>query len=65
MKMDQNFAPPPVEVPQKKSKSGLIIAIVVIVVLCICCAFAGLVYYLWENGDELFNITANFLPMIL
>lgn len=63
--MDQNFAPPPVEAPKKKSNTGLIIAIIVIVVLCICCSIGGVGYYLWENGDQLFNLTTIALPMIL
>ncbi|MBN1537676.1 MAG: hypothetical protein JW908_13140 [Anaerolineales bacterium] len=63
--MDQNFAPPPEEAPKKKSNTGLIIAIVVIVVLCFCCTIGGVGYYLWQNGDELFNLTSKVLPLFI
>jgi hypothetical protein len=64
--------PPPVEgvpfqaplPPQKKSNTTLIIVIVVVVLCCCCAVAAGVGYYLYQNGDQLFNITSS-LPLAL
>ncbi|MBN2548435.1 MAG: hypothetical protein JXB15_04720 [Anaerolineales bacterium] len=53
--------PPLDETPKKKDNTVLIVVIVVLVVLCCCCVIVGggLGYWLWENGDELFDLTHN------
>jgi hypothetical protein len=44
----------------------MIIIVVVLVVLCCCClVVAGGGWWLWNNGDELFGLTANFLHSLL
>ncbi len=55
MNQDMSSAPAPMPDQPKKSNTGLIIAIVVIVVLCICCLAGGAIYYLYQNGDQLFG----------
>ncbi|MEN6393958.1 MAG: hypothetical protein ABFD53_09140 [Anaerolineaceae bacterium] len=64
--MDQNIAPQQEVVPKKKSNIGWIIAIIVIVVICLCCAVVGFViYYLWTYGDQIFNISAAYLNLLI
>ena len=65
--MSDDFGMPitPLEEPKKKSNVPLIIAIVVIVLLCCCCAAAGAGYYLWENGDQIFDLTLQQVNLLL
>ncbi|HWQ84077.1 MAG TPA: hypothetical protein VN363_05890 [Anaerolineales bacterium] len=57
--------PPPLEEPKRKTNTALIIVIVVLVILCCLCLVGGFgIYWLWENGDAIFNLTGllnNFL----
>ncbi len=55
----------PMEEPPQKKPTMLIIIIVILVVLCCCCLFAlGAGSWLWNNGDELFNITQRLTQLI-
>ncbi len=60
-----NPAPTPAPLPEepKKNNNTLIIVIVVVVLLCCCCAGAAGVYYLYQNGDQLFGTGS--LPLLL
>ncbi len=55
--MDPNMSTPtPMpEAPKKNNNMPLIIGGVVVVLLCCCCLAAGLGYYLYQNGDQIFN----------
>jgi hypothetical protein len=56
----------PIEEQPKKRPTALIIIIVVLVVLCCCCLIIGPgFYYLWNNGDQLFNLTRNSLQLMV
>jgi hypothetical protein len=47
------------------SKVWIIVA-VVLVVLCCCCVLAGIGgWWLWNNGDELFGLTAQFITGLI
>ena len=55
---------PPVEtVEPKKSNKTLIIVIVVLVVLCCCCVAVGGGWYLWNSGEELFDLNKVFTQL--
>jgi len=41
--------------PEKDNKKTIIIVAVVAVVLCCCCAVIAGGWYLWNNGDSLFQ----------
>jgi hypothetical protein len=43
------------ETPQKKTNIWLIVGIVLIVLCCCCAVAAGVIWYLWNNGDALLN----------
>jgi hypothetical protein len=43
----------------KKNNTGIIIAVVVVVLLCCCCIGAIGLYWLWNNGDQLFGTAMN------
>lgn len=64
--MSEDFGTPitPMEEP-KKNNTVLIIAIVVIVLLCCCCAIVGAGYYLYINGDQIFNLNTSMIPVLL
>ena len=47
--------PAPMPEPPKKSNTGIIIVVIVIILLCLCCVLAGVGYYLYQNGDQIFN----------
>src|SRR5260370_1345725 len=47
-------SPAPAPAP-KKSNSSTIIIVVVIVALCLCCVLGGTLYYLYQNGDQIFK----------
>ena len=55
MNQDMSSAPSPMPEQPKRSNTPLIIAVVLIVVLCICCLAVGGIYYLYQNGDQLFG----------
>lgn len=65
--MAQDFGTPitPPEEPRRTSNRNLIIAIIVIVVLCCCCAAIGAGWYLWNNGDQIFGLTLQALPLLV
>ena len=55
----------PMEEPPQKKPVALIVIVVVLVVLCCCCLFMlGAGYWLWNNGDELFNVTQHLTQLI-
>ena len=49
------------EEPQKKNNTVLIIVVVLLVLLCCCCVAVSSTWYLWINGDEIFDITSQVL----
>jgi flagellar basal body-associated protein FliL len=49
--------PSPAPAP-KKSNSSTIIIVVVIVALCLCCVLGATLYYLYQNGDQIFKTGA-------
>ena len=50
--------PPLLEEPKKKTNTALIVVIVILLVLCcLCLLAAGAGYWLWENGDAIFDLT--------
>jgi hypothetical protein len=54
------------EEEEKKDNRLWIIIAVVVIVLCCCCIVVGFGgYWLWENGDSLLDISANFLNQLL
>jgi hypothetical protein len=57
---------PPVENqgPGTSSKTWLIILIVAVVLCCVIIACGGVGYYLWENGDEIFQDLLAIFPFI-
>ena len=61
-------APLPLEEePQQKNNTVLIIAIVLVVLLflCCCCVVESFAIWLWNNGDEIFNLTSQILIQTL
>ncbi len=42
---------------KKNNKIWLIVAVVLIVLCCCCVVVGGAVWWLWENGDDIFNLT--------
>ncbi len=50
-----NPTPAPLPEEPKKNNTPLIIGIVVVVLLCCCCIGGGAIYYLYQNGDQIFN----------
>ena len=54
----------PVDAPEKKSNTGLIIAIVVIALL-LCCCCVILVGVGWGYGDQLMDLFSQALPLLL
>ena len=57
---------PPMGEPPKKSNTTIIIVIVALVLLCCCCLIVliGGGVYLYNNGDQIFNLS-NVLPDLL
>jgi hypothetical protein len=55
--------PPPVAPPpKKKTNTWLIVLIVALVVLCCCCVLTAAVgKYFWDNGDQFFGLTLQFV----
>jgi len=51
------YSPPP---PQKKNHTLLIIIIVLVVLGCCCLVSAGVIYFLYANGDVIFNLSTVF-----
>jgi flagellar basal body-associated protein FliL len=50
--------PPAAEpVQPRKSRTWLIILIVAVVLCCLCAAVGGGIWWLWNNGDQLFNLS--------
>jgi len=64
---DETNTPDEYEAPsEKKGNKTMIIVIVVAVVLCCCCAVSAAgAWYLWESGDELFDLTAQISNLLL
>lgn len=58
--------PTPTPMPEepKKNNTTLIIVLVVLVVLCCCCLAAGSVYYLYQNGDQIFGTGAKLMQAL-
>jgi flagellar basal body-associated protein FliL len=55
--MTETPIPPAAEpVQPKKSRTWLIILIVVLVLCCLCAGVGGTAWWLWKNGDQLFNL---------
>lgn len=65
--MGMEYPPqPPLSPPPAKSNTRTIIIIVVVVLLlCCCCTLAGLGYYLYQNGDQIFGNSISALPSAL
>ena len=57
--MAQEFSTPPspppyMEPPRRRSNVWTIVLIVLVILLCCCVLMAGLVWYLWTYGDQIF-----------
>ncbi|MFC1878472.1 hypothetical protein ACFLZW_01035 [Chloroflexota bacterium] len=65
--MDNGFADiPPIEDAQegKSNKTLIIIIVAVLVVICCCCLVgAGGLWYLYQNGDQIFDLLSR-LPSV-
>lgn len=55
---DAQELPPMVEPPKKTNKTWLIVLIVVLVLCCCCLVVGGLGYYMYVNGDQIFDMTS-------
>lgn len=62
---DAQELPPMSEPPKKNNKTWLIILIVVLVLCCCCVVVGGLGSYLYNNGDQIFNMTGAILPLLV
>ena len=56
--MAQDFEPIVPGEENEKSKTWIIIAVVVVVLCCCCAIVSGGAWYLWENGDQIFDLAA-------
>jgi len=58
---------PPVGEPPKKSNTTLIIVIVALVLLCCCCLIVLIAggAYLYNNGDQIFNLANSLRNLLL
>ena len=54
----------PVE-PEKKNNKTLIIILIVAAVLLLCCCCGGVVWFLWNNGDDIMQELGAMLPLFL
>ena len=66
--MTENFNTPlpQMEEPKKKSNTTLIIVIVVLLLLCCCVVVVGgSIWYLWENGDQIFGLSLGALNLLI
>jgi len=52
-------------VEKKDNKIWIIIAVVLIVLCCCCLLVAGVAWWLYENGDEIFGLAAQFSTLLL
>jgi len=50
---------------KKDNKVWIIIAVVLVVLCCCCLVVGGGVYWLWSNGDDLFDLTVRFPYFLL
>jgi cytochrome c-type biogenesis protein CcmH/NrfG len=51
---------------EKKDNKIWIIVAVVLVILCCCCLITSWgLYYLWDNGDRIFEITSQISQFVL
>lgn len=55
----------PDEEEKKDSKIWIIIAVIVVVVCCCIIVFGLGGYWLYMNGDDLFGLSAQFIPQLL
>ena len=53
--MSETIRPPVDNQGKGSSKVWLIVLVVVVVLCCVLIACGGVGYWLWENGDELFQ----------
>ena len=53
------------EEEKKDNKIWIIIAVIVVVVCCCIVVFGFAGYWLYTNGDELFGLSAQFIPQLL
>lgn len=72
--MDQNMNPapsfeaqelPPMSEPPKKNNKTWLIILIVVIVLCCCCSVVAGGWYLYSNGDEIFNMMGAVLPLLV
>ncbi len=51
-----NPAPAPAPLPEEPKKNNTVLYIVIgVVVLCCCCVGLATLYYLYQNGDQIFG----------
>ncbi len=50
---------------KKSSKTWLIVLIIVLVLCCLCAAGVGVGWYLYQNGDRIFKLTAELAPLVM
>jgi hypothetical protein len=67
--MAEDFGETLVSAPdEEEEKKDNKIWIIVVVAVVLCCCLAGIVavvYGLWTYGDELFGLSAQFIPQLL
>jgi len=62
MGMEYPSQPPLSPPPAKSNTRTIIIIVVVVLLLCCCCSLAGLGYFLYQNGDQIFGNMISALP---
>ena len=50
---------------KKDNKIWIIVAVVLIVLCCCCVVVGGAGWWLWENGDDIFGLAAQFTYLLL
>jgi hypothetical protein len=54
--------PNPTSVPPRKSNATTWIIVAVVIVLLCCCCLVVAGYFLWQNGDQWFDLTHLLAP---
>lgn len=59
----QEFPAPPVPVPPKRNNTVWIVVAIAVVLLC-CCCLAIVLIYLYQNGDQIFDLPRSLVPLL-
>ena len=62
--MAQDFEPIVPNEGDDNKRIWIIVAVVVLVLCCCCVLISGGAWYLWENGDEIFDLSARIVQQI-